>query len=300
MNIGGALGKNLAYSAENLRLQNLSGLESLAYIGKGITIAGNHGLKNLTGLNFPDSTNGYVLIVNNDELTSLSGMENVTAISGKLEISDNDQLQSFEGLDNLVSIGGDFQVGYHPYLSTDVLVIISAGNKSLTDFSHLEKLITVSGFLEIRGNTALKSLSGIDNVQTLGGPLYISSNASLSVCAVQSICDYLDIPNSNASIAHNAMGCGSPAEVEMACLVPIQEAHTGQVGLHVFPNPGSDRFTLEGLDGGQLTVLDQLGRIRLEMAFAGSEIDLSELPAGVYYLQIRSGDQWAVERVLKQ
>ncbi len=53
-------------------------------------------------------------------------------------------------------------------------------NSNLISLSGLENLTTVGGVLGIQNNVALTSLSGLENLTTVGGELYIGSNNSLT------------------------------------------------------------------------------------------------------------------------
>lgn len=59
-----------------------------------------------------------------------------------------------------------------------------------------------------------------------------------------------------------------------------------------YPNPSSGKFTLSGVDGGILQVLDLRGRLVEEFVSFGSEIELSEKATGAYLLKYiaRNGD----------
>ena len=226
----------------NDSLLSLAGLESLDYIGGGLGIAINHFLTSLTGLGNLQYIGGGVSIAQNAILSSLTGLENLTSIMGSLYfgtwgptfsggnpmlsnceglnnltmiggdfwIFDNDALINFTGLENLTSIGGSLNVGFYPYGPW--------GNPSLTSFDGLNNLSSINGNIQIKYNPLLTSLSGLDNIDAGSiGNLQIQNNASLSNCDVQSICDYLAIPNGTVTIHNNAPGCNNPPEVADAC-----------------------------------------------------------------------------------
>jgi len=96
-------------------------------------------------------------------------------------------------------------------------------NDSLISLSGLESLTSIAGPIIIGGgwmdgNPSLVTLSGLDNLDagTIGN-IKIRHNSSLSTCHVQSICDYILAPNGTISIHDNAPGCNSQQEVEEAC-----------------------------------------------------------------------------------
>ena len=59
-----------------------------------------------------------------------------------------------------------------------------------------------------------------------------------------------------------------------------------------YPNPSSGKFTLSGVDGGILQVLDLRGRVVQEFVSFGSEIELTDKATGAYLLKYiaRNGD----------
>jgi hypothetical protein len=72
----------------------------------------------------------------------------------------------------------------------------------------------------------------------------------------------------------------------------------GRKGFRVYPNPGKGRFTVQGrqaVDGeAEVVISDMQGRIISRQSISGSAlnetIDLQQVSAGVYLLQIRQAD----------
>jgi len=63
--------------------------------------------------------------------------------------------------------------------------------------------------------------------------------------------------------------------------------------LNVYPNPTSDVFTIDGLEGGELlTIFDQSGRAVFNTVVkdAKEEISVSAMPAGTYFVRLTKGD----------
>ena len=204
--IGGNLG-----IIENHALTNFMGLENVTSIGGELYIDWNSSLNSLTGLDNVTSIGGGFSVSDNNVLTSLTGLDNVTSIGGSLFICNNNVLTSLTGLESLISIEGGLYIGFYIYGG-------GGGNPSLASLAELVQLISVGGTLEIYDNDVLTSLTGLDNIYAGSiNNLYIYDNGSLSTCEVQSVCDYLAIPNGTISIAQNAPGCNSPEEVEEAC-----------------------------------------------------------------------------------
>ena len=249
------------------------------------------------------SIGGYLEIQFNDALISLSGLENLTSIGGGFSISSNEALTSLNGLDNLTSI-------------EDGLYI--SDNDALISLSGLENLTSIGGYLEIPLNDALISLSGLDNIDAASiTDLTISYNTLLSTCEVQSICNYLAVPNGTISIYSNAPSCNSPEEVWAACQsVGIPDIGTEKPSgdqqnwnVNIFPNPGSGIITVEfdmpemayvtvaifNLTGQQVAIpvyeLKSPGQQQVQF-------DASVLPPGVYYCRLQAGNRTTTKKIM--
>ncbi|PQB04995.1 T9SS type A sorting domain-containing protein [Aureitalea marina] len=75
-------------------------------------------------------------------------------------------------------------------------------------------------------------------------------------------------------------------------------------GIQVFPNPTDGMVNIqlpEGLDGRQLQVYDQLGRLLKSISLEGtnSRINLSDLSSGVYFLKLTNLPNWSSKLILK-
>ncbi len=112
-------------------------------------------------------------------------------------------------------------------------------------FTGLEGLNSIAGQLLISENESLISLSGLDNIEHSSIlDLWISHNPSLSICEIQSVCDYLSNPVGDTYIRFNASGCNTQAEVEAACEVGLNEIPSKNQ-FTISPNPSSTLITIE-------------------------------------------------------
>ena len=80
-------------------------------------------------------------------------------------INQNNILTNFTGLDKLVSVGGDLRI---------------SDNDSLQNLQGLENLTNCGGDLRIRWNGQLLSLEGLENLAMIGGDLTIRFNSALA------------------------------------------------------------------------------------------------------------------------
>jgi hypothetical protein len=252
-----------------------------------------------------------ISIVDNDALTDLSGLEFADTIWARLEICENDALTSLQGLDNLAAIE------VHMFNAS----MIINNNNTLVDLTGLENLRSVGyaqgcdGWdrIEIKGNQALESLKGIENIEAASiWDLLIQNNPLLSDCAVKSICDYLSLQNNyweEPNIDSNKVGCNSIPEVLEACTFGISEPVLHQ-SFVAYPNPceGALRLRFKINDQGS-TILDfysisgqRIKRLLNEVKPGGTyemEVDMTGLPAGVYFCTLQSNDEIFTTKLIK-
>jgi hypothetical protein len=160
-----------------------------------------------------------------------------------------------------------------------------------------------SGELYIVGNKHLASLNGLDNINPGSiNNLYIVSDSSLSDCAVQSVCNYLANPNGPIDIQGNATGCNSRQEVEYACTAIGVELPTQISRLTIYPNPASTQIAIETPDKGAITILNYNGneRLKWEITKPKTQLDISHLPNGVYFVRLTGDKTVQVGKFVKQ
>lgn len=337
----------------NYHLYSLSGLENLAFIGSDLTIAGNYSLSDCeaqgicnylsnpaAAVNIYDNGNGcnnppevasgcgitleclpygnyYFLnqeeindfqddysdctelagnVTIGNEVNNLMGLNSVTRISGNLDFWANNVLTSLSGLDNLTTIGGGLLIGFH-YAGPD-----RGGMSSLSSLAALNNLTSIGGYLLVTG-TAVTSLDGLDNIDAGSiGSLYISQNIFLSTCEVNSVCNYLALPDADVWISGNAHGCDSPEEVEAACAVGDGEPAAGssQFAVCSYPNPTQGivnlQFTVYNFQSISLKIYNAQGQevaVVLDESLPAGEhtarFDVSGLPAGIYLVRLQAG-----------
>ncbi|MEI6681324.1 MAG: T9SS type A sorting domain-containing protein [Bacteroidota bacterium] len=291
--VGGEL-----YIGQNFSLMSLSGLDSLTNLGGNVTITNNPSLASIAGLSGITAISGMLWIDNNPVLQDLSGLNKVASVGGLVEIYSNDALHSLEGLEGLTTIGGSLIIGGQGHLG-------GVGNTALTSLAALSNLISLGGNLEIGYNSALPSLTGVENIMTesMTG-LLIYNNDVLSQCEVQSVCDFLSAPAGNVYIANNATGCNSPEEVEEACILISSGSVSSNSGLSIHPNPTASEIIFEGLgcaSGNYLSILNMNGRelMRCRMVCPKTAVDISRLPGGVYYARISGVKTVFVGKIIK-
>jgi len=278
-------------------LSGVSGMYAQSCLPEGITFTTQSQIDSFQIL-YPNCTEieGYVHIPYPNSVSSLQGLNAITAIGGELLISDCEELPTLSGLNNLQSIGGG-------------LSLIS--NNNLLNLHALQNLRAISGGLTISWNYRIKSLSGIDslNTETIA-TLHMIYNDSLSWCAVESICQYLESPNASVSI-QNAIGCDSLEVVKELCShnsIPEQQSVSQ---LSAYPNPFTTSTTIEfelnGKSKIQISIYNTMGEVVYQteerLMLPGSHIltwSPGHLPTGLYYGVLKSEDGVSAVNMVKQ
>ncbi len=271
-------------------------------------------ITNLNGLIAVTSIWGYLDLLGNDALTSPVGLDNLTSIGGYLHIYGNDALTSLIGLDNLSSIDSMFYIEGNAALENmsglENLTIIGTyltifNNDDLSSLSGLESLTSIGGDLSIEYNSSLISIGGLEHVDAGSiASIFINNNSLLSSCNIQSICDFLAIPNGTIVLHDNAQGCSSVEELQEACPDDIKEIKTGN-GMIIIPNPSKDKITISSsvITGNtQLSIFAVNGEKVFERQLTDTEtqIDISALPRGVYFVRVKDEKRVEIEKIIKQ
>ncbi len=213
----------------NTKLTNLSGLENLTSVGS-IGISGNDALTNLSSLYNLTSVGGSLGILGNSNLTCL-GLDRLCSVDGNFNISDNSSLCSNVasklrdqvagcpggGIGSTITIAnnntcGAWRSDFTVDGPTDIAIlsgyshvagdlIISNPTTPVTSLLGIEGLFSVGGDLYIQNNPALTSLSGLDNLTSVGG-MNIVSNASLT--SLSGLENLVSVDDGGMNISSNA------------------------------------------------------------------------------------------------
>jgi len=301
-------------------LTSLTGLGSLAIIegslwigdlynnGQTTWITGNISLINFSGLDNLNSIGESLWVLGNDSLTSLTGLDNLTIIGDDLIIFDNPALVNLTGLNSLTNIEGKLKIGY---LVVNYQVTSILGNISLVDLSALENETSIAGTLWILGNDNLKSLSGLHNIESgTFNNLSICKNDSLSMCEVESVCNYLALGYGAVEIHNNAPGCNSPEEILDSCMITIVEERNFDDYIIISPNPVSNELTISWYQPepgyAKIEIYNSTGnRIKQLVGQIISEGEheyfwnTNNLLPGIYFIRLETGNKIVVRKIIK-
>ena len=269
---------------ESSGFENFAEMISLDSIGGNVSLLGS-GLSSLIGFEGIKNIGGDLDFTSNPSLINFTGLDNLTSIGGGLFIGINNELSNFIGLYKLNSIEGDFAL---------------FDNDKLGEISNLDSLVSIGGFLQIEENQILTSIDGLKNIESgTIADLIIANNNLLSICDVQSICDYLASPNGTVEISDNSPGCNTPEEVQAACLVGIDEITPEQIS--IYPNPATNELfiTLENAQTiSEITIYNQLGQNVLNDKQVTGAVSISTLQPGIYIVEVMVGDSKLMKKLL--
>jgi hypothetical protein len=240
-------GEFTIYSTANLI--TLEGLENLQSVYGNLRLSHNYRLRTTKGLNALQYVDGSLDLYWNDSLENLEGLENLTAVKA-LFIEDNILVTSLSELSGLESVG----------------TLYIEDMDGLTDLSGLENLNFVSQNLQIQSNAYLNNIDALQNINVDSLDLLIvTGNELLSECDVKSVCEYLDIPESNTYISSNAPGCNTREEIEIACdsstCLPFGIVFSTQAQVDSFPINYPYCTAIQGnvvIQGEDITNIDSL------------------------------------------
>jgi hypothetical protein len=138
------------------------------------------------------------------------------------------------------------------------------------------------------------------NLTSIGGHLTITHNNSLTLCDIESICNYLNQPNGTITIEDNFPGCNSQAEVEAACLTGVEE-NIAKGAITLFPNPATSFITIhikEVIAIEEAIIYNHLGQKALEAMPVNNTVDVSGLKAGIYILEVVTENRTIREKLM--
>lgn len=302
--IGGALIMN-----DNFKQTSLKGVEKVSFVGGGLHLWHLDSLSNLNSLESIKSIGEELILVDNPILTDISSLSQFVTIPKTMYIWNNKSLTNLHGLHNVTSIGEDLVVWDNDALTNldDLSSLTTLGegayiifNDKLTSIAGLKKLESINGVFKIQNNPALQDLGSLEHIDpSTIADLVIENNTNLSVCAVEGICNHLKFPSATSTIYNNAPGCNSPDEVKEACLL-LSTNGIDDTAFQITPNPTNGSISISGIDTGRLTLADNVGRIVFLEDFHGQKIDISNLPNGMYFLQIRVENHLFSKKIIKQ
>jgi len=251
-------------------------------------------------------------LIDNPLLTSVAGVRNITTVR-TLHL-ENLPISNLNDFSQLINVGGALSlVGLN---ITDVDVFSSIDNlngsldikdnpnlENLEGFTNLTRLgYSPNGYLQVDGNAILSSASGLDNLDpTSFFSVSFENNPNLSVCNVQSVCEFLQV-NQSYNLHHienNAPGCANAIEVAESCGFVLGVTNDEISEITMYPNPAEEMLFIGGIDEGTIEFVDAAGRIVYTTSKVSS-IDVSNLQSGVYFVKIYIDGKVLTKKIIKE
>ena len=172
---------------DNVELINLKGADSIQTIGGSLIFKYNFRFQSFDGFGSLEEVKGNLRVIGNSKVYSMMGLQGLVTIGGTFQASKNTQLLSLSGLDSLETIGKDFLVHYnrrmtHIAFNGTLIPLKSVGgrfhifdNARLSSVRGLEALHSIGSDVVIVHLPELLSLSGLGNISSMGGDVYIQT-----------------------------------------------------------------------------------------------------------------------------
>lgn len=263
---------------DNPLIHNLNALATVNFNQpKSVNVEGNNGLTSIAGLAGVSGdlgTNSFVYVVDNPSLFNLTGLDGITGAS-VVRILNNSTLTSLAGLNGVT----------HTTTSGMLQEIGIKNNAALTSLNGLSNLVTLAANcpIVISNNAQLSDISSLNSldVNTISS-VEVQNNSQLTTCNEPWLCAYMATANPVTVIANNSNGCNSSSEIASACGLGLEES--GNMLVKIVPNPVESVVTIELASSEVFTIelMDVAGNSLFETNLL--QIDLSNLPAGVYYI----------------
>ena len=255
--------KSIALQSTNT--ESLDGLQNLKEV-ENLNIS-NGKITTFVHLASLGAITGNLTISNLDSLTSLNMLGNVTHIGGDLQISDNDNLGHL-GL-QIKTIGQNLRIGgvnqsklWFPHIHVFDYYYTETPNNKITSLAGLENLDSIGGSLIISSNPNLTSLTGLSN------NLFIGNDVNLGLL----VSDH-QYPHKKA--------IGNPKLTNISALGILDTIYGS---LQVIGNPQLEHFSgLENLNhiANRLTIIGNHALINLNGLNGLKSVD--SLIIGYYY-----------------
>lgn len=189
----GLIGINTHLYVWNTGVPNLNGLIDLQFLGGNIWIEQNHNLDNLDGLASIDAVNGLLRIDQNPALIDASGLGNIVTVSNGLSLWGNPQL-SVVSLESLQSVNEFVRIGFSSIAVLPPIPVTQIGgdlllfnNDNLGDVSGFQDLQAVGGDLYLRENPALESFDFPALTQLFGRVVVVDNDALRNLNGLSSL-----------------------------------------------------------------------------------------------------------------
>lgn len=277
----------------NNNLVNIGGLNGLTGVFN-LYITNNPALQMIDGLSALSGFIQVVYIDTNEFLTSINTLNQITTAC-VVTIGNSPALTTINGFNQLnaiVPFGAPFTGGESNQTLGGWSPIIWIHSTAISNLNNFSSLTNFNGFmLALDNNNNLTDLSGLSNVTPSSvGNLRLNGNENLSNCAIQVVCDIIDLDIAQLNINDNATGCESVTVVQNACDALSSELFDLS-NVVIYPVPFTDELNINFSQNieGNVKLFDFSGKVLHDAKINDSSINISaldHLSKGIYMLQI--------------
>jgi hypothetical protein len=163
-------------------------------------------------------------------------------------------------------------------------------------YHDLESIELTSSVLALSGQVIVVSNEQIKNENGYQDDIRITSYF-LESHSIPPVSDVLELPSTlpPSDLSEQQMTLGAPEEIS-----PSKE----ELNVNLYPNPGNDEIRLvSDQDIKRVRILDSSGQIVYDQRRIEQQthlIDISQLSAGVYYAEVKSGNETVLKRFIKE
>lgn len=256
----------------NTPIINLQGLNNVTHIDI-LSIAYNSTLLSLNGLDNLSNV-GALRIDSNPNLLNLQGLENLTTIEERLYVYGNSSLENISHLYNLETIG---ELGFE---------IIRC--PAITSLTGLENLETIEGDFKLTECHSITNFIGLENLTSIGGDtFFVDINNNLNdITGLNCFFFSEDFRN---NIDNYTLQSSLYQSVFDNCGIQILSNNDYYVlnETVVYPNPATEIISVKNSGNIEcINIIDLSGRFIKKISSGFINIDISDISAGTYLLNI--------------
>jgi len=180
-----------------------------------------------------------------------------------------------------------FWQGAWPYSMTPMFEILSTD--SILFASKYHKTYTVKNQTVFPNNTTILVVEGIGSFLGAFNSVFTDFEQGSGLTCVSKSLSAISVTSSTGYVTATS-GCGT--------INAVQEIETLEVSLH--PNPSSTQLFIENIQYENLIVTDVFGKIFIEQNHYSPKISVQNLPTGLYFLRLSSGNTIYNSKFLKE
>lgn len=244
---------------------------------------------------FVDSS---AMVLGNANITGNARIEN-TAVVKDASVAGNVHISN-----NAFVVGGTYdgnaQLRGHSYTEN----VMASGNAIIGMRAHVANY-TLAGNIEVGGDVVVYNSTGSCN----NGVYYVLTNYyddKLLECDNRTASHpaNADVNNTYAAFTNSQMAMACNCSTIPNCFtLGIQEGYAAnKIQFSIFPNPATNSVTVSSNETAFISIIDLTGRALLVTESKGKQIaiDISSIPAGIYFITLKSENGEGVEKLIIQ